>query len=303
LAPTQSTYYGDGMSPAFVPSRVISHIRPLRRAAVVGSVTAAAMVLFAGSALAHITVSPNSVIAGSTQVLTFHVPNEEANADTVKVDIQIPTDHPIAQFLVQPVPGWTFTVKNVTLAKPLVTDDGSFSQAVSEVIWTGGKILPGQFQSFTISADPMPTGESQVVFKAIQTYSNGDVVRWIDLQQPGQPAPDHPAPAVTLTGATTAAAPAAASSSTASASSGSSGSSSALGLAGLIVAVLAALLALMLFRQNRRLAGEAGLRGAAPAGTDPVPAGSKASAQPADTKASAQPASTKASSRPPKRRR
>jgi uncharacterized protein YcnI len=290
------------MFSALVSSKVISQSRTLRRTAVVGSATAAAMLLFAGSALAHITVSPDSVPAGSTQVLTFHVPNEEAHADTVKVDIQIPTNHPIAQFLVQPVPGWTFTVKNVTLAKPLVTDDGSFSQAVSEVIWSGGKILPGQFQSFTISADPMPTGESQVVFKAIQTYSNGDVVRWIDLQQPGQPEPDHLAPAVTLTKATAAAPTAAAPSSAAPASSGSSGSSSALGLAGLIVAVLAILLALMVLRQNRRLAGEAGLRGGAPAGTDPsgdrVPAGTNAPAQPANTKASARPANTKASARP-----
>ena len=102
--------------------------------------------LFAGPALAHITVTPDSVPAGSTDVLTFHVPNEEAHADTVKVDVQIPTNHPIAQFLVQPVPGWTFTVKNVRLAKPIVTDDGSFSQAVSEVIWSGGRISPGQFQ-------------------------------------------------------------------------------------------------------------------------------------------------------------
>jgi uncharacterized protein YcnI len=277
--------------------------------------------LFAGPALAHITVTPDSVPAGSTDVLTFHVPNEEAHADTVKVDVQIPTNHPIAQFLVQPVPGWTFTVKNVTLAKPLVTDDGSFSQAVSEVIWSGGRILPGQFQSFTISADPMPTGESQVAFKAIQTYSNGDVVRWIDLPQPGQPDPAHPAPVVTLT---TAKAPAAAvRSSAAPASSGTSGSSSPLGLAGLIVGLVACLLALMVARQNRRLSAGRGLRGGAPTATDPggaageqsgdrMLAGTKAPARrdqaPAAGKASARrtgPANGKASSggQPQRRRR
>ena len=54
--------------------------------------------------------------------------------------MQIPTDHPIAQFLVKPVPGWTASVKTITLAKPLVTDDGQFTQAVSEVIWSGGQI-------------------------------------------------------------------------------------------------------------------------------------------------------------------
>ncbi|HEY2575286.1 MAG TPA: YcnI family protein [Streptosporangiaceae bacterium] len=283
-----------------IPSKFVSSARTLRRTTVVGTATVAATLLLAGPALAHITVTPDSVPAGSTDVLTFHVPNEEAHADTVKVDVQIPTDHPIAQFLVQPIPGWTFTVKNITLAKPLVTDDGSFSQAVSEVIWTGGRILPGQFQNFEISADPMPTGESQVVFKAIQTYSDGNVVRWIDLPQPGQAAPAHPAPTVTLTtGTATAAAPAStAHASTTSASSGSSGSSSALGLAGLIVAVLAGLLALMVLRQNRRLTAEAGLRDGAPAATGPATAaGEQAPAQRTG------PANTKASSRQPKRRR
>jgi uncharacterized protein YcnI len=129
------------------------------------------------------------------------VPNEESSAATVELQLQVPTAHPIAQFLVKPVPGWTISVRTVTLAKPIVTDDGSFSTAVSEVTWTGGKILPGQYQDFSVSADPLPSGVGQVVFKAVQTYSNGDVVRWIDLPQAGQPAPEHPAPVLTLTAA------------------------------------------------------------------------------------------------------
>ena len=317
------------MSTALVHSKLISGTRILRRVTIVGVATSAAMLLLAGSALAHITVTPDSVTAGSTGVLTFHVPNEEAHADTVKVDMQIPAGHPIAQLLVQPVPGWTVSVKTITLAKPIVTGDGSFSQAVSEIIWSGGRILPGQFQSFTISADPMPTGESQVAFKAIQTYSNGDVVRWIDVQQPGLPAPAHPAPVVKLTTAT---APAGVvHSSAAPANSGSSSGSSALGLAGLIVGLLACLLVLMVAaRQNRRLMAVARLRAdplastgqaetpaaddqaetsdgsggewvlattKAPAQRDQAPAGSKAPARrPA-------PATKKASSRQPQRRR
>src|SRR5215469_8558695 len=181
-----------------VPSRSFLRARSLRRATIVGTATAA-MLLFAGPASAHITITPDSVPAGSAAVLTLHVPNEEVHASTIKLDVQIPTIHPIAQLLVEPVPGWSITVRTITLAKPITTDDGTFSQAVSEVIWSGGRIRPGQFQDFTISADPMPVGASNLAFKAIQTYSNGDIVRWIDLPQPGQPAPDHPAPAVTLT--------------------------------------------------------------------------------------------------------
>ncbi|HEY7142832.1 MAG TPA: YcnI family protein [Streptosporangiaceae bacterium] len=260
----------------------------MRRAALVGTASAAAVLLLAGPALAHITVTPDSAQAGSAAVLTFHAPNEEAKANTVKVDVRIPTAHPIAQLLVKPVPGWSISVKTITLAKPVTTDDGTFNSAVSEVIWSGGQIRPGQFQDFTISADPLPQGISKLVFKAIQTYSNGDVVRWIDLQQPGQPEPDHPAPTLTLT--TGSQAPAAAvSSSTASGGSSTDGMARVLGIAGIVVALLAGLVALTVAR--RRPAGP----GNTPAGAangqpgDRAQGGSKAAGRqvPAGTKASA----------------
>ena len=201
--------------------------RVLSRTAIVGVIATAGLVLSAIPAFAHITVTPGSVQAGSTAVLTFHVPNEESTADTTKVDVQIPVDHPIAQLLVKPVPGWTVSVKTVKLAKPLVTDDGQFTQAVSEVIWSGGQIAPGQFEDFSVSADPLPQGVSQLTFKAIQTYSNGDVVRWIDLRQPGQPEPDHPAPVLNLTAGTAAAPPASGTSVSGTSGSGASGSGAA----------------------------------------------------------------------------
>lgn len=305
------------MSIALALSRSLPRARAVRRTAIVGAASATAVLLFAGPALAHITVTPDLVPAGSTTVLTFHVPNEETKADTVKVDMQIPTNHPIAQLLVQPVPGWTVSVKTITLAKPIVTDDGSFNSAVSEVIWSGGKILPGQFQSFTISADPMPTGESQVPFKAIQTYSNGDVVRWIDLQQPGLPAPAHPAPVVTLTTSTAPVSTVHAGAGPVAAASGTDNLSRALGIAGLIVGLLACLLALMVTRRSRRVLAEAGApiptsrtETAGEQASDQVLAGTKTSAKREQTSVGSKnsarrtvPANTKASSRQSQGRR
>ncbi|HEV2375125.1 MAG TPA: YcnI family protein [Streptosporangiaceae bacterium] len=219
-------------------------VRALSRTAVAVSAAAAGVVLLAVPALAHITVTPNSAPAGSAAVLTFHVPNEQPTADTVKVDMQIPTAHPIVSLLVKPVAGWTISVKTINLAKPVVTDDGKFTQAVSEIIWSGGKIAPGQFQDFEVSADPLPSGVSSVAFKAIQTYSNGVVVPWIDMPVPGQPEPAHPAPILTLTKGTANPQTAAltdkpASSATASSGSGSDGTARVLGIAGVAVALLA----------------------------------------------------------------
>jgi uncharacterized protein YcnI len=225
--------------------------RALSRAAIVCAAATAGVALSALPALAHITVTPGSAKAGSAAVLTFHIPDEEAKAYVTRVDMRVPTDHPIAQLLVEPVAGWTISVRTATLTKPLVTDDGQFTQAVSEVIWSGGRIAPGQFQDFSLSADPLPENVTQLVFKTIQTYSNGDVVRWIDVPAPGQAEPDHPAPVLALTAATagtegtggtgaaagTAASPASAAGSDATARAiGASGA--AIGLLGLVLAGL-----------------------------------------------------------------
>ena len=236
----------------------------LRRGAAVGALTLAGLAI-AATASAHVTVSPTSLPQGATAELTFKVPNEESKANTVELQLQIPTAYPIAQVLAKPVPGWTITEHTVTLAKPLTTDDGTFTSAVDEIDWTGGSIPPGEYQDFQISVDPLPTDTTQLVFKAVQTYSNGDVVRWIDLTTSSDPDPEHPAPVLTLTPAsadgdaasaapTTAVAAPADTTATAS-SSTSSSSSNALAVAGLVLGAIGAgsgIAALLYVRRTRR---------------------------------------------------
>ncbi|MBY8889481.1 YcnI family protein, partial [Streptomyces sp. PTM05] len=143
---------------------------------------------------------PDSYPRGSEDgTITFRVPNEEDHADTTKVDVYFPAGQPIPSVLVSPVPGWTAQVKSVDLKTPIKTDDGDITTAVSEIVWTGGRIAPGQYQDFTVAFGQLPTTGGQLVFKALQTYSDGDIVRWIDEQQPGQPEPEHPAPTLKLT--------------------------------------------------------------------------------------------------------
>jgi uncharacterized protein YcnI len=212
--------------------------RGLSRVVTAIAAAGATVLLLAAPALAHITVTPGSAPAGSAAILTFHVPDEEATSSTTKVDMKIPTDHPIVNLLVQPVPGWTISVRTITLAKPVVTDDGRFTQAVSEIIWAGGRIAPGQFQDFSVSADPLPTGVRSLAFKALQTYANGDVVRWIDLPVGGQPGPGHPAPVLTLTSGTHPARTTAAADAPAAPRAGADGTARALAIAGLAAGVL-----------------------------------------------------------------
>jgi periplasmic copper chaperone A len=224
-----------------------------RRTAVLLATAAVSLLAAASAAEAHVTVNPNSVSQGGYTKVSFRVPNEEANASTTALEVDIPVDHPIASVSVRPVPGWTATTTTSQLTTPIKTGDGEVTAAVSKIVWTGGKIDPGQFQEFDVSLGPLPKDTDQIVFKALQTYSDGTVVRWIDLQQPGQPAPDHPAPVLHLTPAgsttgtptaapTTAPSVSLAADGNAKAGSGSTTSSDTsartLGIAGLIVGAL-----------------------------------------------------------------
>jgi len=74
---------------------------------------------------------------------------------------------------------------------------------VSEVTWAADSaasaIKPGEFGKFEIIVGQLPADTGELTFKAVQTYSNQDVVRWIETQTPGGPEPDHPAPVLQLT--------------------------------------------------------------------------------------------------------
>ncbi|MBV9022455.1 MAG: YcnI family protein [Streptomycetaceae bacterium] len=196
-----------------------SRNRVLRR---IPAITAAAGVIVlaaAGPALAHVVVDPSAAPKGGEATIDFKVPNEQDNANTVKLEVYLPTDHPIASVQTEPVPGWTATISKYTLSKPITTDDGQVTQAVSKITWTGGKIAPGEFQQFPVAVGPLPTDTGKLVFKALQTYDNNQVVRWIDAPAAsGGPEPAHPAPTLTLTDSAEATATTPAASANASAS-------------------------------------------------------------------------------------
>jgi uncharacterized protein YcnI len=176
--------------------------RSIRRLAAVGLATPAAVLAFALPASAHVTVHSYDATRGGTDaVLSFRTPNEMDNATTVKLQVVLPTSTPLLGVLVQPLPGWSFAVKNVTLRKPVQTDDGPITSAVSEVTWSGGHIPVGGYQDFNIDVSSLPNVPS-LTFKALQTYSNGKVVRWIETAPKGAPEPDYPAPTLQLASAT-----------------------------------------------------------------------------------------------------
>ncbi|MFD8090809.1 MULTISPECIES: YcnI family copper-binding membrane protein [Streptomyces] len=171
----------------------------LRRLPVIGCLTAGGLVLLtAGPAFAHVSVQPGQAEKGGYSTINFKVPNERDDSSTVKLEVNLPADHPLASVMPQPVPGWDVKVTKSKLAKPMEMHGEKINEAVTKVTWTGGKIEPGTFQQFPLSVGQLPEDADQLVFKALQTYDNKEVVRWIEEPQEGAAEPENPAPVLKL---------------------------------------------------------------------------------------------------------
>jgi uncharacterized protein YcnI len=236
----------------------------LRRAALAVLVAiAAVLALGVGSASAHVTLSSPDATPGGFAEITFSVPSESDTAKTTSLRVQLPTDTPFAFVSVKPVPGWTATSTTSTLATPLTDDDGNtVTEAVSEVTWTadpGGGLAPGQYQTFSLSAGPLPEDADSLAFPALQGYDDGSTKAWIDPTVEGQAEPESPAPTLSLTAAaddtatdTTGTAPAASSSD--SGTDGLAVTALVVGIVGLLTGIAGIALALA---ARRRPAGSA----------------------------------------------
>jgi uncharacterized protein YcnI len=166
----------------------------------VAVLAAASALALPAAASAHVTLQPSTAPAGGFARVDVRVPNERDDSATTKVDVQLPPGFAFVSF--EPRPGWKVTLEREKLDQPIKTDEGlEIDEGVSRITWTGdgkdGKIGPGEFVDFGLSLK-MPDAKpgDRLTFKALQTYDDGQVVRWI-----GPEDADEPAPVVTLTAA------------------------------------------------------------------------------------------------------
>jgi periplasmic copper chaperone A len=145
------------------------------------------------TAAAHVTLNPSEWEAGGFARFAVRVPNERDNADTTEVTVQFPESVISASF--QPVPGWTRSVEMAQLDEPIEEEgEEPITERIASVTWSGGTIAPGEFQEFGVSFRVPETPGEDLVFPSLQTYSNGEIVRWI-----GPPDAHTPAPVVAVT--------------------------------------------------------------------------------------------------------
>ena len=223
----------------------------LKRSAAVAGMVAALTLALAVPASAHVTVNANTAVQGGYAKVTFRVPNETDDADTTKVEVNLPTDTPFASVSLKPVAGWTMVAEKAKLATPIEAHGAQISEAVAKITWTataGAAIKPGQFQEFDVSLGPLPE-VPQVIFKALQTYSDGTIVRWIDEPTTDGSDPEKPAPVLKLTAATDTAA-ATGPTVTAAAEPAAESDGSWTGIAGIVLGLVALVLGLLAYRRS-----------------------------------------------------
>ncbi|HEU4346855.1 MAG TPA: YcnI family protein [Actinoplanes sp.] len=228
-----------------------------KRTAVLAGTVAALTLAIAAPAAAHVSVSSTSAVQGGYSTVTFKVPNESDQASTTKLEVTLPAEAPVASVSVRPVPGWTAVAEKSKLAKPLEAHGTQITEAVSKVTWTASgdaAIKPGQFQTFDVSMGPLPQAP-QMVFKALQTYSDGTVVRWIDEPTTDGSEPESPAPVLKLAAAAgDAGAPAAGQPAATPAESADTTLGTTFGVIGAALGLIAMVLALLAYRRSDRAA-------------------------------------------------
>jgi uncharacterized protein YcnI len=237
--------------------------------------SAAGVLVAAGPAAAHVTVNPREATQGGYTRVAFRVPTESDTASTTKVEIFLPEDNPVPSVSTMPVPGWRVAVERKAPSKPVEAHGQPLTEVVSKITWTataGAAVKPGEFQEFPVSLGPLPEVD-RLVFKALQTYSDGSVVRWIEEPVEGQSEPERPAPVLALdeaeddeegangaaNGGTNAEAAAEETDGADDDDSDGAGAALALGIAGLIAGLAGAALGGLAFARTRR-------SGATPAG-------------------------------------
>ena len=201
--------------------------------------TAALALVAPAAAQAHVTLQPNTATAGAYTRLDVRVPNERDDASTNKVEVQFPDGFASASY--EPTPGWDVKVTKKTLDKPVQTDDGEIAEGVDTITWTAKSeadaIPPGAFEDFGLSVQIPGKAGDKLTFKALQTYTGGEVVRWIGAEDS-----DNPAPVVSVNdGAAAAATPAptqAAATATPAAAESSDDGGNGLAIVALIVGAL-----------------------------------------------------------------
>ena len=136
-------------------SRSVRSPRRRRRAAAAAS--ALGLLLPAGTAWAHVTMTPPFVDADARTTVAFQTPNERPPHATVSLEVKAPPGVELDS--ATPPAGWKLQLTHDTAR------------------WTGGRIEGERTVSFPLAVIARTRAGTEVL-KAVQGYDDGESVRW-----------------------------------------------------------------------------------------------------------------------------
>ncbi len=149
------------------------------------AIGAAALILSAPLASAHVVLQKWTAYAGYQEWVTLAVPHGCGDSPTTSVRVKIPDG--IMIVVPEDKPGWTTRVTKRKLPAPIGGEGGAkITEVVDEIAWSGGSLATDRLGLFTMLARMPDAAGTVIFFKTIQTCAKGET-RWVDTIPAGEP--------------------------------------------------------------------------------------------------------------------
>jgi uncharacterized protein YcnI len=159
---------------------------------------ARATLAMTGAAMAHVTLETAEAPAGSYYKAVMRVGHGCEGSPMREMRVKVPDG--MVSVKPMPKPGWKVSTVIGKLEAPYESHGKTITEGVTEIRWTGGKLLDEHYDEFVFRGQlPDRTGETLYV-PIVQICEKGES-RWIEIPAAGQKSDDlkEPAPAIRLT--------------------------------------------------------------------------------------------------------
>lgn len=149
---------------------------------------AAATLLLAPAAHAHVTLEVQQAAAGSTYRGTFRVPHGcEGHAATLRVTVRLPEGVTAARPM--PKAGWTLRI--VPRGEPRQAGHGAARAEAAEIVWEGGPLEDAHYDEFVVRFR-VPDEPGLLYIPVVQDCVGGGRAAWEQIPEAGRRASDYP---------------------------------------------------------------------------------------------------------------
>lgn len=132
------------------------------------------------SAAAHITLERQEAPVGSSYKAVLRVPHGCNGSPTTAIRVRLPTG--LIGVKPMPKPGWQLNIVNAKYPKPYSLRGATVTEGVTEIAWSGGKLLDAHYDEFVFTgviAPELAPGQT-IYFPVVQECEKG-VHRWIEV--------------------------------------------------------------------------------------------------------------------------